>query len=163
MLGKGIDTSPMSTFTKYLIVCGMSMVPVIELRGAVPYGVTAGLPLLPVLLTAILGNMVPVPFILLFIRKILAWMKTREGFCRRLAEKLEARALSKSDMLEKYAAFGLFVLVAIPLPGTGAWTGSLVAAVFQLKWKHAIPSIFAGVVAAGIIMSIVSYGVKALF
>ena len=163
MLGKGIDTSPMSTFTKYLIVCGMSMVPVIELRGAVPYGVTTGLPLLPVLLTAILGNMVPVPFILLFIRKILAWMKTREGFCRRLAEKLEARALSKSDVLEKYAAFGLFVLVAIPLPGTGAWTGSLVAAVFQLKWKHAIPSIFAGVVAAGIIMSIVSYGVKALF
>lgn len=163
MLGKGIDTSPMSTLTKYLIVCGMSMVPVIELRGAVPYGVTAGLPLLPVLLTAILGNMVPVPFILLFIRKILAWMKTREGFCRRLAEKLEARALSKSDVLEKYAAFGLFVLVAIPLPGTGAWTGSLVAAVFQLKWKHAIPSIFAGVVAAGIIMSIVSYGVKALF
>ena len=153
----------MSTFTKYLIVCGMSMVPVIELRGAVPYGVTAGLPLLPVLLTAILGNMVPVPFILLFIRKILAWMKTREGFCRRLAEKLEARALSKSDVLEKYAAFGLFVLVAIPLPGTGAWTGSLVAAVFRLKWKHAIPSIFAGVVAAGIIMSIVSYGVKALF
>ena len=153
----------MSTFTKYLIVCGMSMVPVIELRGAVPYGVTAGLPLLPVLLTAILGNMVPVPFILLFIRKILAWMKTREGFCRRLAEKLEARALSKSDVLEKYAAFGLFVLVAIPLPGTGAWTGSLVAAVFQLKWKHAIPSIFAGVVAAGIIMSIVSYGVKAQF
>ena len=153
----------MSTFTKYLIVCGMSMVPVIELRGAVPYGVTAGLPLLPVLLTAILGNMVPVPFILLFIRKILAWMKTREGFCRRLAEKLEPRALSKSDVLEKYAAFGLFVLVAIPLPGTGAWTGSLVAAVFQLKWKHAIPSIFAGVVAAGIIMSIVSYGVKALF
>lgn len=153
----------MSTFTKYLIVCGMSMVPVIELRGAVPYGVTAGLPLLPVLLTAILGNMVPVPFILLFIRKILAWMKTREGFCKRLAEKLEARALSKSDVLEKYAAFGLFVLVAIPLPGTGAWTGSLVAAVFQLKWKHAIPSIFAGVVAAGIIMSIVSYGVKALF
>lgn len=153
----------MSTLTKYLIVCGMSMVPVIELRGAVPYGVTAGLPLLPVLLTAILGNMVPVPFILLFIRKILAWMKTREGFCRRLAEKLEARALSKSDVLEKYAAFGLFVLVAIPLPGTGAWTGSLVAAVFQLKWKHAIPSIFAGVVAAGIIMSIVSYGVKALF
>ena len=153
----------MSTFTKYLIVCGMSMVPVIELRGAVPYGVTAGLPLLPVLLTAILGNMVPVPFILLFIRKILAWMKTREGFCRRLAEKLEARALSKSDVLEKYAAFGLFVLVAIPLPGTGAWTGSLVAAVFQLKWKHAIPSIFAGVVAAGIILSIASYGVKALF
>ena len=148
---------------EFLLTMLVSMVPVIELRGAVPYGVTAGLPLLPVLLTAILGNMVPVPFILLFIRKILAWMKTREGFCRRLAEKLEARALSKSDVLEKYAAFGLFVLVAIPLPGTGAWTGSLVAAVFQLKWKHAIPSIFARVVAAGIIMSIVSYGVKALF
>ncbi len=153
----------MSTLTKYLIVFGMSMVPVIELRGAVPYGVAAGLPLLPVLITAILGNMVPVPFILLFIRKILDWMKTREGFLKKVADKLEARALSKSDVLEKYAAFGLFVLVAIPLPGTGAWTGALVAAVFRLKWKHAIPSIFAGVVAAGIIMSIVSYGVKALF
>lgn len=153
----------MSTLTKYLIVFGMSMVPVIELRGAVPYGVAAGLPLLPVLITAILGNMVPVPFILLFIRKILDWMKTREGFLKKVADKLEARALSKSDVLEKYAAFGLFVLVAIPLPGTGAWTGALVAAVFRLKWKHAIPSIFAGVIAAGIIMSIVSYGVKALF
>lgn len=153
----------MSIFTKYLIVFGMSMVPVIELRGAVPYGVAAGLSLLPVLLTAILGNMVPVPFILLFIRKILVWMKTREGFFKRIAEKLEARALSKSDILEKYAAFGLFVLVAIPLPGTGAWTGALVAAVFRLKWKHAIPAIFAGVIAAGLIMSIVSYGVKALF
>lgn len=153
----------MSTLTKYLIVFGMSMVPVIELRGAVPYGVAAGLPLLPVLITAILGNMVPVPFILLFIRKILDWMKTREGFLKKVADKLEARALSKSDVLEKYAAFGLFVLVAIPLPGTGAWTGALVPAVFRLKWKHAIPSIFAGVVAAGIIMSIVSYGVKALF
>ena len=153
----------MSIFTKYLIVFGMSMVPVIELRGAVPYGVAAGLSLLPVLLTAILGNMVPVPFILLFIRKILDWMKTWEGFFKRIAEKLEARALSKSDVLEKYAAFGLFVLVAIPLPGTGAWTGALVAAVFRLKWKHAIPAIFAGVIAAGLIMSIVSYGVKALF
>lgn len=153
----------MSTLTKYLIVFGMSMVPVIELRGAVPYGVAAGLPLLPVLIVAILGNMVPVPFILLFIRKILDWMKTREGLFKKVADKLESRALSKSDMLEKYAAFGLFVLVAIPLPGTGAWTGALVAAVFRLKWKHAIPSIFAGVVAAGIIMSIVSYGVKALF
>ena len=153
----------MSIFTKYLIVFGMSMAPVIELRGAVPYGVAAGLSLLPVLLTAILGNMVPVPFILLFIRKILDWMKTRERFFKRIAEKLEARALSKSDVLEKYAAFGLFVLVAIPLPGTGAWTGALVAAVFRLKWKHAIPAIFAGVIAAGLIMSIVSYGVKALF
>ena len=153
----------MSIFTKYLIVFGMSMVPVIELRGAVPYGVAAGLSLLPVLLTAILGNMVPVPFILLFIHKILDWMNTREGFFKRIAEKLEARALSKSDVLEKYAAFGLFVLVAIPLPGTGAWTGALVAAVFRLKWKHAIPAIFAGVIAAGLIMSIVSYGVKALF
>lgn len=152
----------MTALTKYLIVFGMSMVPVIELRGAVPYGVAAGLPLLPVLITAILGNMVPVPFILLFIRKIFGWMKIREGFLKKVADKLEARALSKSDILEKYAALGLFILVAIPLPGTGAWTGALVAAVFRLKWKHAIPSIFAGVVTAGIIMSIVSYGVRVL-
>ncbi len=152
----------MSTLAKYLIVFGMSMVPVIELRGAVPYGVASGLPLLPVLITAILGNMVPVPFILLFIRGILGWMKTREGFLRKIAEKLEARALSKSDVLEKYAALGLFMFVAIPLPGTGAWTGALIAAVFRLKAKHAIPAIFIGVISAGVIMSILSYGIKAL-
>ena len=140
----------------------MSMVPIIELRGAVPYGVAAGLPLLPILIVSILGNMVPVPFIILFIRKIFEWMKKREGFLRTVAVKLEERALSKGGVIQKYAAFGLYVLVAIPLPGTGAWTGALVAAIFQLKLRYAFPIIMAGVATAGIIMSVISYGVDML-
>jgi len=140
----------------------MSMVPIIELRGAVPYGVAAGLPLIPILIVSILGNMVPVPFIILFIRKIFEWMKKREGFLRTVAVKLEERALSKGGVIQKYAAFGLYVLVAIPLPGTGAWTGALVAAIFQLKLRYAFPIIMAGVATAGIIMSVISYGVDML-
>jgi len=138
------------------------MVPIIELRGAVPYGVAMDLPLLPVLLVSILGNIVPVPFIILFIKKIFAWMKKWDGFLGNLAVKFEERALSKGDVIRKYAAFGLYVLVAIPLPGTGAWTGALVAAIFQLKLRHAFPIIMVGVATAGIIMSVISYGVDML-
>ncbi len=152
----------MTTLTKYLVIFFMSMVPIIELRGAVPYGVAAGLPLIPILIVSILGNMVPVPFIILFIRKIFEWMKKREGFLRTVAVKLEERALSKGGVIQKYAAFGLYVLVAIPLPGTGAWTGALVAAIFQLKLRYAFPIIMAGVATAGIIMSVISYGVDML-
>jgi len=152
----------LTTLTKYLVIFFMSMVPIIELRGAVPYGVAAGLPLIPILIVSILGNMVPVPFIILFIRKIFEWMKKREGFLRTVAVKLEERALSKGGVIQKYAAFGLYVLVAIPLPGTGAWTGALVAAIFQLKLRYAFPIIMAGVATAGIIMSVISYGVDML-
>ena len=152
----------MTPLIQYLIVFFMSMVPIIELRGAVPYGVTMGMPLLPVLIVSILGNMVPVPFIILFIRKIFEWMKKREGFFRNVAVKMEERALSKEGIIQKYAAFGLYVLVAIPLPGTGAWTGALVAAIFQLKLRYAFPIILAGVATAGVIMSVISFGVGML-
>ena len=140
----------------------MSMVPIIELRGAVPYGVTMGMPLLPVLIVSILGNMVPVPFIILFIRKIFEWMKKREGFMKNVAVKMEERALAKEGIIQKYAAFGLYVLVAIPLPGTGAWTGALVAAIFRLKLRYAFPIILAGVATAGVIMTVISFGVDML-
>ena len=152
----------MTPFINYLIVFFMSMVPIIELRGAVPYGVTMGMPLLPVLIVSILGNMVPVPFIILFIRKIFEWMKKREGFMRNVAVKMEERALAKEGIIQKYAAFGLYVLVAIPLPGTGAWTGALVAAIFRLKLRYAFPIILAGVATAGVIMTVISFGVDML-
>ena len=152
----------MTPFINYLIVFFMSMVPIIELRGAVPYGVTMGMPLLPVLIVSILGNMVPVPFIILFIRKIFEWMKKREGFMKNVAVKMEERALAKEGIIQKYAAFGLYVLVAIPLPGTGAWTGALVAAIFRLKLRYAFPIILAGVATAGVIMTVISFGVDML-
>lgn len=152
----------MNLLLKYLSVLGMAAFPVLELRGAVPYGVAMDLPLLSVLTVSVIGNMLPVPFIMLFIRQIFAWMKTKSRRLRACAEKLEARAQAKGDILVKYEMLGLFILVAIPLPGTGAWTGSLVAALFDLRMKNALPAIFLGVIAAGLIMSVVSYGVDML-
>lgn len=151
----------MSAFIKYLCVFGMSMLPIVELRGSVPFGVGMDLPLIPVLIVSIIGNMIPVPFIILFIRKIFDWMKKHSKKLGAIAEKLESRAASKGDVLVKYEMLGLFILVAIPLPGTGAWTGALVAAMFNLRLKNALPTITLGVIAAGLIMSIVSWGLLA--
>lgn len=137
------------------------MVPVIELRGALPIGVGMGLTPVTALIVSILGNMVPVPFIIIFIRRILNWMHRFETFSK-IADKLEAKAAKHEDKLVKYETLGLFLLVAVPLPGTGAWTGSLVAALFDLRLKTAIPTIFAGVVAAGLIVFFVTYGVVAI-
>lgn len=134
------------------------MVPVIELRGALPIGVGMGLDPVTALMVSIIGNMVPVPFIILFIRKILDWMHRFEKFDK-IASRLEARAEKAGDKLVKYEMLGLFILVAIPLPGTGAWTGSLVAALFDLRLRNAVPVIFAGVVAAGLIVFFITYGV----
>ena len=139
----------------------MSMLPIVELRGSVPFGVGMDLPLIPVLIVSIIGNMIPVPFIILFIRKIFDWMKKHSKKLGAIAEKLETRASAKGDMLVKYEMLGLFILVAIPLPGTGAWTGALVAAMFNLRLKNALPTITLGVIAAGLIMSIVSWGLFA--
>jgi len=153
----------MTKMTQLLMTMGLSMVPVIELRGAVPMGVSMGLPLWPVLAFSVLGNMIPVPFIMLFVRKIFCWMEKQNGWLARKVVWLEERARRKGEILHKYELLGLYVLVAIPLPGTGAWTGALVATLFDLRMKHAIPVIFFGVVTAGIIMSVLSYGVAALF
>ncbi|MBQ7600127.1 MAG: small multi-drug export protein [Clostridia bacterium] len=133
------------------------MLPIVELRGAVPFGMGAmQLPMIPVLIVSIIGNLLPVPFIILFIRRLFEWMKAKSRRLGRLAEKLEARGKSKGAMLVKYEALGLFILVAIPLPGTGAWTGALVAAMMDLRLKNAIPTISLGVIAAGIIMAVFS-------
>ncbi len=153
----------MSLFVKYLTVFGMSMLPIIELRGAVPYGIALDLPYLPVLLLSILGNMLPIPFIILFVRKIFAWMKRKSERLGNIANKLESRAQAKGkEMLVKYETMGLYIFVAIPLPGTGAWTGAMIAALFDLRMKMALPAIFGGVVTAGIIMSVLSFGVDLL-
>ena len=140
----------------------VSMVPVIELRGAIPIGVARGVNLWTAIGVSMVGNLVPVPFIILFIRQIFAWMR---GWNRRfndLVTSLENRAESKRETVEKYAFWGLVILVAIPLPGTGAWTGALVAAMMDIKLKRAFPAIALGVVIAGIIVSIVTYGAQLL-
>jgi len=135
----------------------VSMAPVVELRGAIPLGVAHGLSLPLAAAISIVGNMVPVPFIILFIRKIFVWLKERNARIGAFILKLEKRADRQSKLVIDYQMIGLFVLVAIPLPGTGAWTGALVAALLELRLKNAIPAIFAGVFVAACIVSWLTY------
>ena len=150
-------------FGKLITTFVMSMVPVIELRGAIPFGVAQGLGLWQAIAVSIVGNLLPVPFIILFIRRIFAWLRRISPKLNTLVTKLEKRAEGKSEKVLKYAFWGLFLLVAIPLPGTGAWTGSLVAAMLDMRLKKAFPAIALGVVAAGVIVSVITYGVTAVF
>ena len=128
-----------------LLTFGTAMVPVLELRGAIPVGVAAGLSPAAACLVSILGNMVPVPFILLLIRRIFDWLRGTRLFGPRI-DWLERRAHLKGRMVRKYRLPGLIILVAIPLPGTGAWTGALVAALLDIRMRHALPAIFLGTI-----------------
>ncbi len=152
-----------TTIGKIIITFLWSMVPVIELRGAIPIGVGSGLPYWVAVVISIVGNLIPVPFIILFIRKIFElmrkWSKKLDG----LVTRLEKRAESKSDVVQKYAFWGLFILVAIPLPGTGAWTGALVAAMLDMRLKRAFPAIALGVIGAAAIVTFVTFGADRLF
>ena len=141
----------------------VSMVPVVELRGGIPFGVARGLPVWAAYLAAIIGNILPVPFILVYIRRIFQWMRRRLPRLNRLVDKLEKKAHLKGQKVTKYKYLGLALFVAIPLPGTGAWTGALAAAFLDMPLRKAIPSIFTGVLVAGIAISILTFGVASLF
>lgn len=141
----------------------VAMVPVIELRGAIPLGVAGGLDVRTAMAASIIGNMLPVPVIILFVRKVFAWMRTKSHKLDHLVHRFEEKARAKSDIVYKYELFGLVLLVAIPLPGTGAWTGALVAAMLDIRLKKAFPAIFIGVIIAGIIVSYITYGASMLF
>ena len=146
----------------YLIVFLISMVPLIELRGAIPYGLAVGLDPFLTYALAIVGNCLPVPFILFFIRKILSWMQaSRVRFFNRVATFVIEKGQRGFRKVQKYAVFGLYLFVAIPLPGTGAWTGALIAALLDMKKRYAFPSIFLGVLTAGVVMSLITGGVLA--
>ena len=148
-------------FTKYLIVFLISMVPLIELRGAVPYAIAFDLPMLPSYIIAIIGNMLPVPFIFFFARKVLLWGKDKKfigkffTFCLEKGEKGGNKLKSKAKN-GLYVA--LFLFVGIPLPGTGAWTGTLAASILDMDFKKSVLAIISGVVLAGIIMGLLSLG-----
>lgn len=141
----------------------MAMVPVIELRGAIPFGVAAGISVKQALVCAIIGNLIPIPFILLFLRRVFVWMRKISTGFENLVEKLELRAKRKKGIVDKYEIIGLIILVAIPLPGTGAWTGALVATVLDIRMRRALPAITIGVVIAGILVSVITYGGFAVF
>ena len=140
-----------------------AMIPVLELRFAIPFGVARGLRLWTSIWASVLGNLVPVPFIVVFITRIFAWLRRRNAKFNTLVDSLERRAEGKKATVEKYAFWGLVVLVAIPLPGTGAWTGALVAAMMRLKLKRAFPAIAVGVLIAAVIVSVITYGARMVF
>ncbi len=147
---------------KLLYVFFISMVPFIELRGGIIAGAGAGIPWWQNMLVCIIGSMLPVPFILLFIRKIIEWMKKIPRL-EKIAHYLEAKAEKNKAKVLRYAFWGLMLFVAIPLPGTGAWTGSLVAAMLDMRMKKALPAIFVGVAVAAVIMTVASYGTAGIF
>jgi uncharacterized membrane protein len=151
----------MITPVKYLIVFLVSMVPLIELRGAVPIGTGMGLPWEWTLIVSIIGNCLPIPIILIFVKKVLTWMRTcKIKLFSKVSNFMFEKAEKNRAKIEKYATWGLFLFVAIPLPGTGAWTGALVASLFDMAKKKASISIFSGVIAAGLIMTFGSQIVK---
>ena len=152
-------------FKNYLLTFLVSMVPIVELRGAIPIGAASGLPILPCYIIAVLGNMVPVPFIYLFARRLLVWGSDRKGigrFCRFCLEKGQ----KGGEKLSAGAGRGLFIalmlFVGIPLPGTGAWTGTLAASILDFGFKKSVAAVLLGVLIAGVIMGVGSSGVLAL-
>lgn len=143
---------------KEVILFIISMVPILELRGGLLAASPAILDVdmwraIPI---CIIGNLLPIPFILLLITKIFDWMKGTKRL-KPIVEKLEAKAMSKSQNIEKYEFWGLVIFVGIPLPGTGAWTGALIAALLGVRFRKAFPAIVLGVLLAAFIMTIVSY------
>ena len=139
----------------------VGMTPVLELRGAIPLGVAAGLPPLTACAAAILGNIVPVPFIMLLVRRVFRWLR-KTAFLGPKINWLERRAHLKGRLVRRYRLPGLLLLVAVPLPGTGAWTGALVATLLDIRLRHAFPAIAAGVVIAGVLITLLTVGVAGL-
>lgn len=148
-----------TTAGKLLATFFISMLPIVELRLGLPYGIALGLPYPAALAAAVLGNLLPVPFIIFFIEKIFAWMRVKIPKLNGFVSRMENKAAGKEELIHKYGAIGLILLVGIPLPGTGAWTGSLVAALLDMKPKRAFPCIVIGVLIAAAIMTILTFGV----
>lgn len=137
----------------------LAMAPVLELRGAIPVGVALGLDIPAALLAAVVGNLIPVPFIILYFRRVLAFCRRKFPRFDGLLDKLEKKVHLKGQKVSKYKTLGLCILVAIPLPGTGAWTGAMVAAFLDMRLKNALPSIALGVLIAGVLVSLLTFGV----
>ena len=145
------------TIPSELIVFVISLFPILELRGGMIAAKLLDVEFVKAFFICYVGNILPLPFILLFIRKIFQFLK-RFDKIGKLIEKLEIRSMRKSESVKKYRLWGLFAFVAIPLPGTGGWTGSLIAALLDMRISHSFPVIAVGVLVANIIMSIFSYG-----
>ena len=161
---EAIKTFFLDVVGERLCVLFCSMLPIIELRGGIPMGAAFGLPWWQSFLLAVAGNMIPVPFILLFINAVIGWMgRSKIRFFNKISDWLTKKAEKNREKIEKYAFWGVCLFVAIPLPVTGAWCGSLVCAVIKEKFWKALLSTFIGVLIAATIMTLASYGVVAAF
>ena len=140
------------TTGKCLFTMLVSMIPIIELRGGLPFGVALGLPYYLAFPAAVIGNLIPAPFIIVYIRRIFELMRRYLPKLNGIVDKLERKAHLKGKKMQKYQYLGLWLFVAIPMPGTGAWTGSLAAAFLGMRLKKAMPAVFLGVLTAGCIM-----------
>ena len=140
----------------------IAALPVIELKGAIPVGMSLGLSHLHAFVLSFIGSIIPVPFILFTIRHIFNYLK-KTAFFERIVNKITDRSIAKSGKIQKYGAWGLFIFVAIPLPGTGVWTGSLIAAMLDMRFKRAFPAIVVGNLIAGILIVALSEGLFTFF
>lgn len=152
----------LTLFKKYFWVFLVSMMPIVELRGAIPIGVASGLPLAGTYITAIIGNMLPVPIIILFSKKVLLWCCRLPGAWGKPFNWIYSKGVKAGDKMQEKAGRGLYValflFVAIPLPGTGAWTGSLAATLLDMKFWPSVLAVMCGVLTAGVIMGALSAG-----
>ena len=143
---------------KCIMAMAIAAIPVVDLRGAIPAGAAAGLDPWLACAAAVIGNLLPVPFIILLVRQVFDWLRKRPFFAPKI-DALERRAHLKGRMVRKYRLLGLVLFVAVPLPGTGAWTGALVAAFLNIRLRHALPAITLGVLVAGGIVTLMTLGV----
>ena len=152
----------LSQFENELYVFLISMIPIIELRGAVPVAAGLGLKWYNAFWISVVGNSIIVPFVVLLGREIIMIGKKLK-FTSKLFHAIEKRTLAKQDLINKYSIPGLIIFVGIPLPGTGAWTGALLASLLNLRVKDAMWSCFAGTALAGVVVTLVTYGVASIF
>ena len=152
----------MLSLKNYLWVFFLSMVPVLELRAAIPIGATLGLEWVANYLICVIGNMIPVPIILLFVRHVLEWMKKIPRLDK-IALWVENKAQKNTPKVQKYASLGLLIFVALPLPGTGAWTGTLAASILDMDFKSTVVAVMLGVLLAGVIMMVLSFAGVSIF
>ncbi len=146
-----------------LIVFVISLLPILELRGGLIAAAILGMPFAVAFPICFVGNILPIPFVLLFFKKIIKWLTKLNNFIGRFARAIERRVLKKSKSLDRGKAVGLLLFVGIPLPGTGAWTGAAIASILEMRIKKSFPIIVIGVLMAGIIMSVITYLIPPLF
>lgn len=142
---------------KLIVTAGVAVIPVVELRGAIPFGVSLGLSAQDAFFASLIGNMIPVPFIVLFIRRVFTWLRKHPKWGP-IIDRMEKRAHVKGGLVTKYRLWGLCLLVAIPLPGTGAWTGALVAGILEMRLRDSLIAICLGVLLAGLIVLSATWG-----